>query len=827
MRPLKEKELRLALVCYGGVSLAIYEHGITKEFLKLVRASKAYHQGDGSTDRQSDAYTFRSTAGDSPDYSTEDVYFDVLKAIGPELDLRVIVDVIAGSSAGGINGVVLARALAHNLSLSPLTSVWLQEADMTRLLAPEAKARAWSKWYFRPIVPAVLWGLGHEGFMPQAPDKEMRRTLSVFLRSRWFKPPLDGRRMTNLLLDGLSAMEGAGMDGGSLLPIDQRLDLLVTCTDYHGSERSIFIHDPPSVREREHRHMFRFSFERPQTGAAPNDFDLDNVPSLAFAARATASYPGAFPPVQLSEMDSVLAERGQTWPRRDRLLDINFRHYRECGMSPEDALLFDGSTLNNKPIFAAIEAIRTHRAFREVDRRLVYIDPRPMVDEAFTVRAPGFFDILRGALSDLPRHEPIYQELAEVDEFNAKVRRARAAIAAARPHVTALVDKATLGRLHRKVRPQDLRRWRLTEGNLLARTGLVYNTWIRLMLLEAIDFIADLVSDVCGHPRGSPPARWVKDVITAWSDRAGIYADSYVMPWGVSKEADLPPFATFIVNYGVKYRRRRLTFVIQAINSLYVRIGEPQFAGVSSGALDALKQEVYRCLEDLRAYDDVGILSAELAKDICALFDHPRGAEPPSAEAPAAQDFAAQQRGAIDGILERIGRECDLVRLNERVDAVLASPAVSQLGPNAQREVLTAYLGFNFWDVILLPMVGSLSLDVGTLQEILVDRISPEDAVTLALPAGSPVLLGGSIGGFGGFFSRAVRENDYLWGRLHAIDRLLDILASTVAPHAEGKPIDMKSFKKRAFEIVLQKEAPRLKAVPNLIAQLQEAVARL
>ena len=38
---MREKELRLALVCYGGVSLAIYMHGITKEVWKLLRASTA------------------------------------------------------------------------------------------------------------------------------------------------------------------------------------------------------------------------------------------------------------------------------------------------------------------------------------------------------------------------------------------------------------------------------------------------------------------------------------------------------------------------------------------------------------------------------------------------------------------------------------------------------------------------------------------------------------------------------------------------------------------------------------------------------------------
>jgi len=41
---LREKELRIALVCFGGVSLAVYMHGICKEILKLVRASSALHR---------------------------------------------------------------------------------------------------------------------------------------------------------------------------------------------------------------------------------------------------------------------------------------------------------------------------------------------------------------------------------------------------------------------------------------------------------------------------------------------------------------------------------------------------------------------------------------------------------------------------------------------------------------------------------------------------------------------------------------------------------------------------------------------------------------
>ena len=69
---MREKELRIALVCFGGVSLAVYMYGITKEILKLVRASKALHAipergvraGAAYSDRnESAASRFRHRAG--------------------------------------------------------------------------------------------------------------------------------------------------------------------------------------------------------------------------------------------------------------------------------------------------------------------------------------------------------------------------------------------------------------------------------------------------------------------------------------------------------------------------------------------------------------------------------------------------------------------------------------------------------------------------------------------------------------------------------------------------------------------------------------------
>jgi hypothetical protein len=110
---MREKELRLALVCFGGISLAVYMHGVSKEILKLVRASRTLH---GIADRGGRALARADDVmpAGAPEYDTESVYFDLLRAIGRHVELRVIVDIIAGASAGGINGVMLARSLAHD-----------------------------------------------------------------------------------------------------------------------------------------------------------------------------------------------------------------------------------------------------------------------------------------------------------------------------------------------------------------------------------------------------------------------------------------------------------------------------------------------------------------------------------------------------------------------------------------------------------------------------------------------------------------------------------------------------------------------------------------
>ena len=56
-------ELRLALVCYGGVSLAVYMHGVTKELHKLICAARAFDKNPKNnpfTDGKTDAVYFEA-----------------------------------------------------------------------------------------------------------------------------------------------------------------------------------------------------------------------------------------------------------------------------------------------------------------------------------------------------------------------------------------------------------------------------------------------------------------------------------------------------------------------------------------------------------------------------------------------------------------------------------------------------------------------------------------------------------------------------------------------------------------------------------------------
>jgi patatin-related protein len=839
---MREKELRIALVCFGGISLAVYMHGISKEILKLVRASCGLHAISDRARRAKAAF-LDDADPEKREYDTESIYFELLREIGRRTELRVVVDIIAGASAGGINGTLLARALSHDLPFGPMRNLWLENADVSVLLAPEAKARSWSKWFLKPLI----WGAS--AAMLGIRDAEVRRKVSLFVRSRWFKPPLDGRMMTRLMYDAITAMGTPKHPAASLLPSGHSLDLFVTLTDYHGHHQLVQIHDPPLIHELEHHHVLHFSYRRKSNGEVDSDFTLDNAPGLVFAARATSSFPGAFPPARIAEIEDVAAERTDSWTRRSEFLARNFQRHLHADIDPATCSFIDGAVLNNRPFRQAIAAIHGRPAYRQVDRRLVYIepDPAPAVVAAHR-RVPGFFATLRGAISDIPRTQPVTDELSWIGELNDQIRRVRDIVESARPHISQLVTKLITVPLDKPIGIDQIRAWREQVNIEVARdAGFAYEGYVRLKLAAVRAFVTALIVELRGQPAQSPLARVVSEIIDAWAKRRGLVYEAGSVPeqrstddlprWarllravgdlaGAQKKIDeLPRWAKFLLAFDLGYRERRLHFLVEGQNRLYQLLDEARFEGLNPLVVDRLKRDFYAMLDALRRRESATFYGGKTRELVARIFPETPSAGEIKNLAFFAGRFVDAHEADLDQLMDQLAAEIDLRTSTRDLDELLATMSPEAWHPDARREVLVNYLGFPFWDVLSFPVTSAR--EMGELNEILVDRISPQDARSLTGFDGASSLKGVGFGHFAGFLSRAYRENDYLLGRLHALDRLIDIVCDSAGIDPVRDQIDVIGLKKRAFTKILDVEAPHLPNSTGLIAKLRDCIASM
>ena len=176
----------------------------------------------------------------------------------------------------------------------------------------------------------------------------------------------------------------------------------------------------------------------------------------------------------------------------------------------------------------------------------------------------------------------------------------------------------------------------------------------------------------------------------------------------------------------------------------------------------------------------------------------------------------------IDRLIAQLAAEIDLDASTRDLDDLLAALDPNDWHPDARREVLINYLGFPFWDVLALPVTSGR--EMGELNEILVDRISPQDVHTLKGFQGIESLRGIGFGHFAAFFSRAYRENDYLLGRLHAADRLIEIVCDSAGLDSEADQHRKIAFKKSAFSKILDSEEAHLRHSKELIAALRRCI---
>ncbi|THD35028.1 MAG: patatin-like protein [Sphingomonas sp.] len=758
----REKELRMALVCYGGISLAVYMHGITKEIWRLARASRAFH-GDHAP----------------PAQSTERVYHALLAEIETESDvkLRILPDIIAGASAGGINGVFLAQAIATGQSLEPLTQLWLDTADVEALIDPDQAAQhPWTKIWALPIA----WMAQRRGaarideLVEAGARREVQAKLSQFVRARWFEPPFGGKRFSNLILDALEAMHAAGGDG-RLLPHGQPLDLFVTVTDFRGHPERLELHSPSEVMETEHRLVIPFSDHGTGGFADPAE--------LTFAARATSSFPGAFPPFSVGELDSVLDERALAWPTRAAFLERALpRQY--AANAADSAVLIDGSVLVNAPFRPAMDALRERPARREIDRRFIYIDPAPGPSFQFGATAaatPGFFQTIIGAISEIPRQQPIRDNLEAIQERSERIDRMRAITRLIRPEVEAQIEALFGYTLFLdSPTPARLAAWRTKAQNAAAaKSGFGYAAYGHLKVAGVVDLIATLLHAVGGE--GAPERlhrirRAVEEAVRA-------------MDGGLTFAGKASPSAiAFLRSFDLGFRIRRLRLVARRLTELEDELTETQLATARAQIYDALAGY----LEAKRTDPHAGLRRA-----------------------------VRVMRSDAQPVLDQLAASLGLKQLDDETDRKMAV-AFEGMAKEVKRPLLLAYLGFPFFDVATLPLLQGEGLD--EFDPIKVDRIAPEDAASIRQGGAEATLKGIQFNAFGAFFSRAYRENDYLWGRLHGAERMIDIVVSALPPRTRMKPGRVAAIKRQLFHAILDEEEPRLGAVPGLIGALRKEV---
>ncbi len=336
------QDVRIAVVLNGGVSLAVWISGVVIELNRLVQGSRA-----------------------PADRRTGDVYAELLDL----LRARARIDVVAGTSAGGLNGGFLALGLVRGADLSMMRDLWRDQGDLSTLLRDPREKGA----------PSLLRG--------QYFHERLAEAYEQVTRSCTRRPA----------------------------PADEHVDLYLTGTLWDG-RRSTFTDDMGRpIVEVDHDATFHFSSDPTTVGTAVvGNLTLDAVaPQLAVASRCTSSFPGAFEPFRV---DVASDPAGDRWPSTAGLANFSTSQF-----------VVDGGVLRNKPVRPALEAIYRQSASRQVRRVMAYVVPDPGESAAppSPVEAPGAYEVLLGVLTRLRSTDSVAGELAEIELRNDEARRRR------------------------------------------------------------------------------------------------------------------------------------------------------------------------------------------------------------------------------------------------------------------------------------------------------------------------------------------------------------------------------------------------------------------
>jgi patatin-related protein len=627
-----EREVRFAVVVYGGVSLAVYMNGVTQEMLHLVRStheepehlsklekvylrlaclvgepareSKADDQGKSlSADdcKKEVHYTAkRPSRADWTHFALEKFKKHLSPSgadskaqtgrDGPEPasagtkawltdeelkypTTKFVVDILAGTSAGGINAIYLAKALTTGASLNGLAKLWITAADLSKLLN-DGK-----------VDPKSL---------KQTPPPSL-------LNSPW---------MYLQLLRVLNAMSKEANARGVYCGSNDRsmveaLDLYCTTTDLNGLPVLLPLTDK-GVRERRYKSDFHFR-RRPGNGSGRNDLSEDMDPFLAFAARCTSSFPIAFEPMMLEDVAKIVDRKDPEFADYysgnqgkdlkttifgaktvvaelaaaaafENTCPIYLDKAAGQQVSFDKRAFADGGYLHNKPFSYAIETLKRRSSTVPVDRKLMYLEPEPEAFSKLDQSVPRDADgkVMRqnaiqnglDALLVLPRYQTIREDIQSVVEWNSNISRLRRVIEDLQDGVERVAVDLT--------DPEKYAAW---------QRSLEYSNYLRLRLSGAADQVAALLAGAMKVETDSVEGSALRVITGEWRDDefGGRKVFGAKPEWRDAQSAFLNMYDFEFLRRGLRYLRTRL---IRVCSQQY----KDDFSKIWSG-LDRLTRE--------------------------------------------------------------------------------------------------------------------------------------------------------------------------------------------------------------------------------------------
>ena len=729
------REVRFGVVLYGGVSLAIYMSGVAQELLAMVRATVA--GGLNAAGQCECRLTNDELTG------TEAVYRRIAQTIDDKnatddspVRVRFVVDIISGSSAGGLNGVFLAKALSTGKSLDSLNHLWIGEGDLD-LLINDSKSVD-----------------GYPGLTKVDKPESL----------------LNGDRMYALLLQALDRLDDeapAGAPDPAKVQMVDDIDLWVTTTDLGGFDLPLTPSDPP-MTEKKHRTVLHFAFgEEQDEDGTRNDFTAGFNPFLAFAGRATSSFPFAFRPIKLRDIDPIVrASRhrdddpsGQppsSWARWKPFFPDYARAHPVVDYTGQN--FSDGGDIDNMPFGYVIDTLPKRRSTVPVDRKVLFVDPIPSRPGAAASQdRPDVVSSVIQAVS-LGREETIREDLQRIDSHNRTVEHLRWATAA----VTETLEQGPGGA------PASAEDWLAEGADEAWAQGPGYVAYLRLRFEMLVEEYANSIAGVTWLDESTTRTRALHDLVSAWAmQRYG-----YPGPGDGAIDDEGRPGKEFLRSFDISFRLRRLMFVAQRANAIYAE--DP--AGRDD--VMALKDALNLTVDKLATYIPA-LRSRSRPEDLTTNLAALRLTTEDLDSIGKATDRAA----AATAILGQDGVMAAFDSFAANIDTFLKAvfdesrrTVLRQLDPvggSVQAELRGYYDRYARYDEVLYPPLVAAG-EVGELRTVEVLRVSPDDSIKLLGPEPPPKLAGVKLGHFGGFLEEGWRRNDIMWGRLDAAERLIN-----------------------------------------------------